>query len=66
VIGQKENGDGHPILEKSELPHLRLIFFFDGRRRYTIVKDLTKAKDVEFYVEKEYAPVAEDFGIRLK
>lgn len=44
-----------------ELPHAPYLFFL-GVGEYAIAKDVWKGKEVNYYVEKEYAPVAKDFG----
>ena len=40
-----------------DLPHAPYLFFM-GVGDYAIVKDNYKGKEVNYYVEKEYAPVA--------
>jgi len=46
---------------------IRLICFFMGVGDYAVIKDSYKGKEVSYYVEKEYAPVARVYlGIRLK
>jgi aminopeptidase N len=58
LIGQKQNGDGTRTDHwKMDLPHAPYLFFM-GVGDYAIVKDSYKGKDVNYYVEKEYAPVA--------
>ncbi|HEY4111476.1 M1 family metallopeptidase [Puia sp.] len=58
MVGQKENGDGTRTDHwKMDLPHAPYLFFM-GVGDYAIVKDSYKGKDVNYYVEKEYAPVA--------
>jgi aminopeptidase N len=58
LIEQKNNGDGtrtdHWKLDLPNAPYL----FFMGVGEYSIIKDSYKGKDVAYYVEKEYAPVA--------
>lgn len=58
LIGQKMNGDGTRTDHwKMDLPHAPYLFFM-GVGDYAIVKDSYKGKEVNYYVEKEYAPVA--------
>jgi aminopeptidase N len=58
MVGQKENGDGTRTDHwKMDLPHAPYLFFM-GVGDYAIVKDSYKGKDVNYYVEKAYAPVA--------
>lgn len=58
LIGQKVNGDGTRTDHwKMELPHAPYLFFM-GVGDYSIIKDSYKGKEVSYYVEKEYAPVA--------
>ncbi len=58
LVGQKENGDGTRTDHwKMDLPHAPYLFFM-GVGDYAIVKDSYKGKEVAYYVEKEYAPVA--------
>lgn len=58
LVDQKTNGDGtrtdHWKLDEPISPYL----FFMGVGDYAIVKDSYKGKEVAYYVEKEYAPVA--------
>jgi aminopeptidase N len=55
---QKKNNDGTRTDHwKMELPHAPYLFFM-GVGEYAIVKDSYKGKEVSYYVEKEYAPVA--------
>jgi aminopeptidase N len=58
LVDQKNNGDGtrtdHWKLEQPIAPYL----FFMGVGDYAIIKDSYKGKEVAYYVEKEYAPVA--------
>jgi aminopeptidase N len=58
LVEQKNNGDGtrtdHWKLDLPNAPYL----FFMGVGEYSIVKDSYKGKEVAYYVEKEYAPVA--------
>ena len=58
LIGQKVNGDGTRTDHwKMDLPHAPYLFFM-GVGDFAIVKDSYKGKDVNYYVEKAYAPVA--------
>lgn len=58
LVGQKTNGDGtrtdHWKLDEPISPYL----FFMGVGDYAIVRDSYKGKEVAYYVEKAYAPVA--------
>jgi aminopeptidase N len=64
LMDQKVNGDGTRTDHwKMDLPHAPYLFFM-GVGDYTIVKDSYKGKEVSYYVEKEYAPVARKiFGL---
>jgi aminopeptidase N len=58
LMTQKTNGDGtRTDYWKMELPHAPYLFFI-GVGDYAVVKDSYKGKEVSYYVEKEYAPVA--------
>ena len=58
LVGQKVNGDGTRTDHwKMDLPHAPYLFFM-GVGDYAIVKDSYEGKDVAYYVEKAYAPVA--------
>ncbi|MEI6948848.1 M1 family metallopeptidase [Paraflavisolibacter sp. H34] len=58
LVSQKKNADGtRTDYWKMELPHAPYLFFM-GVGDYAIVKDSYKGKEVAYYVEKEYAPVA--------
>jgi aminopeptidase N len=58
MVDQKTNSDGTRTDHwKMDLPHAPYLFFM-GVGDYAIVKDSYKGKDVNYYVEKEYAPVA--------
>jgi aminopeptidase N len=58
LVSQKKNADGTRTDDwKMDLPHAPYLFFM-GVGDYAIVKDSYKGKDVNYYVEKEYAPVA--------
>lgn len=55
---QKKNADGtRTDTWKMDLPHSPYLFFM-GVGDYAIIKDSYKGKEVAYYVEKEYAPVA--------
>ena len=58
LIDQKNNGDGtrtdHWKLDLPNAPYL----FFMGVGPYSVVKDYYKGKEVAYYVEKAYEPVA--------
>ena len=58
LISQKKNADGtRTDYWKMDLPHAPYLFFM-GVGDFAIVKDSYKGKEVSYYVEKEYAPVA--------
>ena len=58
MVSQKTNSDGtRTDTWKMDLPHAPYLFFM-GVGDYAIIKDSYKGKDVNYYVEKEYAPVA--------
>ncbi len=58
LISQKKNADGtRTDYWKMDLPHAPYLFFM-GVGDYIIVKDKYKNMPVDYYVEKEYAPVA--------
>jgi aminopeptidase N len=58
LVSQKKNADGtRTDYWKMDLPHAPYLFFM-GVGDYVIVKDSYKGKEVSYYVEKEYAPVA--------
>jgi aminopeptidase N len=58
LISQKKNADGtRTDTWKMDLPHSPYLFFM-GVGDYSIVKDSYKGKEVAYYVEKQYAPVA--------
>ncbi|MBS1933155.1 MAG: M1 family metallopeptidase [Bacteroidetes bacterium] len=58
LMSQKKNEDGtRTDYWKMDLPHAPYLFFM-GVGDYAIVKDSYKGKEVNYYVEKEYAPVA--------
>jgi aminopeptidase N len=58
LLSQKNNADGtRTDYWKMDLPHSPYLFFL-AVGDYAIVKDQYKGKEVSYYVEKEYAPVA--------
>jgi aminopeptidase N len=58
LVSQKKNSDGtRTDTWKMDLPHAPYLFFM-GVGEYTVIKDNWKGKEVSYYVEKEYAPVA--------
>ena len=58
LIEQQKNADGtRTDYWRMDLPHSPYLFFI-GVGDYAIVKDMYKGKEVSYYVEKEYAPVA--------
>src|SRR5436190_432872 len=58
LVSQKKNTDGtRTDYWKMDLPHAPYLFFM-GVGDYAIIKDSWKGKEVSYYVEKEYAPVA--------
>ncbi len=58
LISQKKNTDGtRTDVWKMDLPHAPYLFFM-GVGDYAIIKDSYKGKEVAYYVEKKYAPVA--------
>ena len=58
LISQKNNADGtRTDYWKMDLPHAPYLFFM-GVGDYAIIKDSHNGKEVSYYVEKEYAPVA--------
>lgn len=58
LISQKNNGDGtRTDYWKMDLPHAPYLFFM-AVGDYSIIKDSHNGKEVSYYVEKEYAPVA--------
>ncbi len=58
LISQKKNTDGtRTDYWKMDLPHAPYLFFM-GVGDYSIIKDTYKGKEVNYYVEKEYAPFA--------
>jgi len=58
LVSQKKNADGtRTDYWKMDLPHAPYLFFM-GVGDYAVIKDKYKDKEVSYYVEKEYAPVA--------
>ncbi len=58
LISQRKNTDGtRTDIWKMDLPHAPYLFFM-GVGDFAIIKDSYKGKEVSYYVEKEYAPVA--------
>ena len=64
LVSQKKNTDGtRTDYWKMDLPHSPYLFFM-GVGDYAVIKDSYKGKEVSYYVEKEYAPVARKiFGL---
>ncbi|MBL4745698.1 MAG: M1 family metallopeptidase [Flavobacteriaceae bacterium] len=63
LISKIENGDGSRTdywkMDQKHAPYL----FFMGVGEFSVIKDLWKGKEVNYYVEKEYEAVARDiFG----
>lgn len=58
LVSQKKNTDGtRSDYWKMDLPHAPYLFFL-GVGDYAVIKDKWRDKEVNYYVEKEYAPVA--------
>jgi len=58
LVNQKKNSDGtRTDTWKMDLPNAPYLFFM-GVGEYSIIKDSYEGKEVSYYVEKEYAPVA--------
>ena len=58
LISQKTNADGtRTDYWKMDQPHAPYLFFM-GVGDFAVIKDSYKGKEVSYYVEKEYAPVA--------
>lgn len=58
LVSQKANAGGTRTDHwKMEQPHAPYLFFI-GVGDYSVIKDSYKGKEVSYYVEKEYAPVA--------
>jgi aminopeptidase N len=64
LVKQTKNADGTRTDDwKMDLPHSPYLFFM-GVGDYAVIKDKYKNKEVSYYVEKEYAPVARKiFGL---
>ncbi len=64
LVSQKKNNDGtRTDYWKMDLPHAPYLFFM-GVGDYAVIKDSYKGKEVSYYVEKEFAPVARKiFGL---
>ena len=64
LTSQKKNADGtRTDTWKMDLPHAPYLLFM-GVGDYAIIKDSYKGKEVSYYVDKEYAPVARKiFGL---
>jgi aminopeptidase N len=64
MVNSKKNTDGtRTDTWRMDLPHAPYLFFM-GVGEYSIIKDSYKGKEVAYYVEKEYAPVARKiFGL---
>ena len=64
LVSQKKNSDGtRTDYWKMDLPHAPYLFFM-GVGDYAVIKDSYKGKEVSYYVEKEFAPVARKiFGL---
>lgn len=58
MTSSKKNADGTRTDNwKMDLPHAPYLFFM-GVGDFSVIKDSYKGKEVSYYVEKEYAPVA--------
>lgn len=58
LMSQKKNADGtRTDYWKMDLPHSPYLFFL-GVGEYAVIKDSWRGKEVNYYVEKEYAGVA--------
>ncbi|HEV7783396.1 MAG TPA: M1 family metallopeptidase, partial [Chitinophagaceae bacterium] len=58
LVSQKKNTDGtRSDYWKMELPHAPYLFFL-GVGEYAVIKDTWRGKEVNYYVEKEYASTA--------
>src|SRR5258706_12150640 len=58
LVSQKKNADGtRTDYWKMDLPHAPYLFFM-GAGEFAVIKDSYKNKEVSYYIEKEYAPVA--------
>ncbi|MDF2193739.1 M1 family metallopeptidase [Paraflavitalea sp. CAU 1676] len=58
LVSSKKNADGTRTDSwNMDLPHAPYLFFM-GVGEYAVIKDSYKGKEVSYYVEKEYGPVA--------
>ncbi len=58
LISQQKNNNGtRTDTWKMDLPHAPYLFFM-GAGEFSVIKDKYKGKEVNYYVEKEYAPYA--------
>jgi aminopeptidase N len=58
LISQKKNADStRTDYWKMDMPHAPYLFFM-GIGDFAVIKDAYKGKEVSYYVEKEYGPVA--------
>jgi len=58
LVSQKKNADGTRTDSwKMDLPHAPYLFFM-GTGDFAVIKDSYKGKEVNYYVDKEYASVA--------
>jgi aminopeptidase N len=58
LVSQKRNTDGtRTDYWKMDLPHAPYLFFL-GAGNYAVIKDSWRGKEVNYYVEPEYGPVA--------
>ena len=64
LVAQKKNSNGTRTDSwKMDQPHAPYLFFM-GVGDYAVIKDKYKGKEVNYYVEKKYAPVAKKiFGL---
>jgi len=64
LVSQKKNNDStRTDTWKMDLPHAPYLMFM-GVGEYAVIKDSYKGKEVSYYVEKEYAPLARKiFGL---
>ncbi len=64
LVSQKKNPDGtRTDVWKMDLPHAPYLMMM-AVGEYSVIKDSYKGKEVSYYVEKEYAPVARKiFGL---
>ena len=57
-MSQKKNTDGQELIIGKWICHIHHIFSFLGVGKYAVVKDTWRGKEVNYYVEPEYASVA--------